>query len=97
MSGSGCDGIKGTVMLCPPKDTPYSDILRIAESVRRVTGCEGGRGMLVTVQGDILFFCVTEDEADRMESDLADVFGAERLSEDMCWCFDPQDDGEGEE
>lgn len=89
--------VKGTVMICPPDDMPYSSVMKIVGAVTEVTRVEGGYESSFTLNGDILFFHISEDEADQIKKVLDSIFGEKYVSDTLCWCHDTDFNDDDEE
>lgn len=52
------------------KGKPYKTIHRVLNAVTKVTGVEGGYDMKMTLSGEMMFYYLTEEQADRIRSML---------------------------
>ena len=83
--------VNGTVLLCPPDGMEFLDIRKIMRAVTDVTGIEGGYEMSVTPSGTMMFYHMSENEADELLDLLRSEFG-EDAAEMLAYAYDDFDD-----
>ena len=80
----------GTVVV-DIKGKPYKTIHRVLNAVTQVTGVECGYGMNMTRSGEMMFYYLTEEQAERIRSMLENEMDPVSF-ESLAFCFDVADE-----
>ena len=84
----GWETIYGNVMLQPPEDATFEQIVDVVRVITEVTRTEGGRDMTITCSGDLIWFHMTPEEADKVEDGLRKVIGEDDLYDKWAFVYD---------
>lgn len=84
----GWETIYGNVMFQPPEDATFEQIVNVVRVITEITKTEGGRDMTITCSGDLIWFHMTPEEADKVEDGLRKVIGADDLYDKWAFVYD---------
>ena len=82
--------VHGTVLIDPPDDMTFDILLTILRQLTEVTGVESGYEMTISClfTRTMMFFHMTEQEADELRSRLEDIFGEDYVIDELHYAYD---------
>lgn len=84
----GWENIYGNVMLQPPDDATFKQIVDVVKVITEVTRIEGGRDMSISCGGDLVWYHMTPEEGDRAENALRELIGEDALYDEWAFVYD---------
>lgn len=84
----GWETICGNVMLQPPDDATFEQIVDVVKIITEVTRIEGGRDMSISCGGDLVWYHMTPEEADKVENALRELIGEDALYDEWAFVYD---------